>query len=63
MDKKNRPLVDVRIFNSGELIPKSKVLGGAARGGRIILFLRDDRFGLWIRFSRGRLGKTQKVHQ
>ena len=25
MDKKNRPLVDARIFNSGELVPKSKV--------------------------------------
>ena len=25
VDKKNRPLVDARIFNSGELIPKCKV--------------------------------------
>ena len=26
VDKKNRPLVDVKIFNSGELVPKSKVV-------------------------------------
>ena len=25
VDKKNRPLVDARVFNSGELVPKSKV--------------------------------------
>ena len=25
VDKKNRPLVDARIFNAGELVPKSKV--------------------------------------